>query len=167
MSNNFSYSRLTLGGLLIAITVIFQAAPLFFPGLGAFLSLLSTLPVAVAVAASGIRIGILVWAVSVILLQTINPLLSFILLFTTGPLGLSIGLSCHSRALYKNLIATTAILFVGMVFLIRLVGLGSFTYFMLPKYILAVIILVCCLVYSFLWIAFFKEFIKKLKLDQK
>jgi hypothetical protein len=82
--------RLVCGALLGTIAVIFQSAGIF-TGLGYILSMMTTGPIVLATLMS-VRIGYLTYVVTIILLAIIQPSELLIFPFTTGLLGLSLGI---------------------------------------------------------------------------
>ena len=89
-----------LGGIFVSIAVVFQAAPVFLPLVGQFLSPLSTLPIILA-AVFEIPLGIMVLFSSALLLFAISPQEAIIMLLTTGPLGIGIGALLYREG-YSN-----------------------------------------------------------------
>ena len=88
-----SYSKtikLVVGALLGSIAVIFQSAGIF-TGLGFILSMMSTGPLVLASLLS-IRIGVMTYVITVCLLAIFQPSEVLVFLFTTGLLGLSLGI---------------------------------------------------------------------------
>ncbi|MGX6444312.1 hypothetical protein ACWM35_13980 [Neobacillus sp. K501] len=93
ISNVDSYSktmRLVVGALLGSIAVIFQSAGIF-TGIGYVLSMMSTGPLVLASLMS-LRIGVMTYFVTLILLAMFQPSELLVFLFTTGLLGLSLGI---------------------------------------------------------------------------
>ena len=88
-----SYSKtikLVVGALLGSIAVIFQSAGIF-TGLGFILSMMSTGPLVLASLLS-LRIGVMTYVITVCLLAIFQPSEVLVFLFTTGLLGLSLGI---------------------------------------------------------------------------
>lgn len=88
-----SYSktmRLVVGALLGSITVILQSAGTF-AGIGYILSMMSTGPLVLASLLS-LRIGVLTYFATTFLLVMFQPSEVLVFLFTTGLLGLSLGI---------------------------------------------------------------------------
>lgn len=88
-----SYSktmRLVVGALLGSIAVILQSAGTF-AGIGYILSMMSTGPLVLASLLS-LRIGVLTYFVTTFLLAMFQPSEVLVFLFTTGLLGLSLGI---------------------------------------------------------------------------
>ena len=103
-----SYSRtnkLVGGALLGSLAVIFQSAGIF-TGLGFILSMMSTGPLVLASLLS-LRIGVMTYIITVCLLTIFQPSEVLVFLFTTGLLGLSlgIGLKYFKRSLFVILFA--------------------------------------------------------------
>nr|WP_309098695.1 hypothetical protein [Fredinandcohnia onubensis] len=88
-----SYSktmRLVVGALLGSVAVIFQSAGIF-TGIGYILSMMSTGPLVLASLMS-LRIGMMTYFVSAFLLAMLQPSELLVFVFTTGLLGLSLGI---------------------------------------------------------------------------
>lgn len=88
-----SYSktmRLVVGALLGSIAVIFQSAGIF-TGIGYILSMMSTGPLVLASLLS-LRMGVMTYFVTIFLLAMFQPSELLVFLFTTGLLGLSLGI---------------------------------------------------------------------------
>lgn len=88
-----SYSktmRLVVGALLGSIAVIFQSAGIF-TGIGYTLSMMSTGPLVIASLLS-LRIGVMTYFVTIFLLAMFQPSELLVFPFTTGLLGLSLGI---------------------------------------------------------------------------
>lgn len=82
--------RLVVGALLGSIAVIFQSAGVF-TGIGYILSMMSTGPLVLASLLS-LRIGVMTYFVTIFLLAIFQPSELLVFLFTTGLLGLSLGI---------------------------------------------------------------------------
>lgn len=90
---SLTYSKttlLTVGALLGSIAVIFQSAGIF-TGMGYILSMMSTGPLVLACLLS-LRIGVMTYVVSIFLLAILQPSELLVFVFTTGLLGLSLGI---------------------------------------------------------------------------
>ncbi|MBP0726999.1 hypothetical protein J5Y03_17715 [Bacillus sp. RG28] len=85
-------TRLVITALLSTFTTIFQSAGGFMPGIGFLISPLATLPIFLATYVS-IRQGILCFTLSVFLLFIIQPSELIIFPFTTGLLGIAMGVA--------------------------------------------------------------------------
>lgn len=100
-------TRLVIGALLSAIAFILQSAGVF-TGIGYLLSMMSTLPIVLATLLS-IRIGVMTYVITFCLLAMFQPSEIVIFLFTTGLLGLGmgIGLTYFKKSLW--IIASAAL----------------------------------------------------------
>ncbi len=98
-------TKLIIGALLGSLTVILQSAGIF-AGLGYVLSMMSTGPLVVACLLS-LKIGVMTYLVTSLLLVFIQPTELLVFLFTTGLLGLSlgIGLTYFKKRMYVVLFA--------------------------------------------------------------
>ncbi len=124
--NKMSISRfICIGGILTALAVLFQSAPIFLPAIGLFLSPLSTLPIAIA-AASNIPLGFTVFFSSVLILAIISMQELLILLFTTGLLGIVIGTLLFRKGILISILFSSITLFLGMTFLTYIVSIPAF-----------------------------------------
>lgn len=88
-----SYSktiRLVVGGLLGSIAVILQSAGIF-TGIGYILSMMSTGPIVLSSLMS-LRIGLMTYFLTAFLLAMLQPSELLVFSFTTGLLGLSLGI---------------------------------------------------------------------------
>ena len=93
LSNIEDYSktrRLVIGALLGSISVILQSAGIF-TGVGYILSMMTTGPIVLATLLS-VRIGCMTYFVTIILLALVQPSELLVFPFTTGLLGLSLGI---------------------------------------------------------------------------
>lgn len=90
-SGNYSHTmKLVFGALLSSIAFILQSAGVF-TGFGYILSMMSTLPIVLATLLS-FRIGVLTYLITVFLLAMFQPSELLIFTFTTGLLGISMGI---------------------------------------------------------------------------
>ncbi|WP_406652636.1 hypothetical protein [Bacillus cereus] len=85
-------NKLVLTALMSALATMFQAAGNLVPGIGLLISPFSTLPIFFAIFYS-IREGILSYILTIFLLFIIEPSELIIFPFTTGLLGLALGLA--------------------------------------------------------------------------
>ncbi|MBM7602886.1 hypothetical protein JOC75_000856 [Metabacillus crassostreae] len=83
-------TKLILGAVLASLACIFQSAGIFV-GIGYVLSILATLPIVVASVIS-LKIGFLTYMLTIFLLAITQPSELLIFPFTTGLLGLSLGI---------------------------------------------------------------------------
>lgn len=148
-----------IGGILTTIAAIFQSAPIFLPAIGMILSPFSTLPIALA-AYFNISLGITVLFSSFLILTFFSLQEAFILLFTTGLLGIMVGF-LYKKRLVVSILYTSIALFIGMILLTNIVGISAFGDFTrslsLPLTLL--IFILFSLIYTTVWVVFFKKFI--------
>ncbi|OQR56719.1 hypothetical protein [Bacillus sp. CDB3] len=85
-------SRLVITALLGSLATIFQSAGNLIPGIGLFISPFSTLPIFLAICYS-IREGVLSYILTIFLLFIIQPSELIVFPFTTGLLGIALGVS--------------------------------------------------------------------------
>ena len=114
-----------IGGLLTTIAVLFQAAPVFSPVVGLALSPLSTLPIAIA-AVFNISLGFTVFFSSALILAIVSVQETIILLFTTGLLGIVIGLLLYRKGIIISISFSSTTLSLGMLFLTYVAGIPAF-----------------------------------------
>lgn len=114
-----------IGGILTAVAVLFQSAPVFLPAIGLALSPLSTLPIAIA-AASNIALGFTVFLSSACILAIVSGQESIILLFTTGLLGIVIGTLLFRKGIMVSILFSSIALSFGMLFLTYIAGISAF-----------------------------------------
>ncbi len=84
--------KLVITALMSSLATIFQAAGNLIPGIGLFISPFATLPIFLAICYS-IREGILSYALTIFLLFIIQPSELFVFPFTTGLLGIALGVA--------------------------------------------------------------------------
>ncbi|PKJ54060.1 hypothetical protein [Bacillus sp. SN10] len=85
-------NKLVITALMSALAAMFQAAGNLIPGIGLFISPFATLPIFLAVCYS-IREGVLSYILTILLLFIIEPSELIVFPFTTGLLGIALGLS--------------------------------------------------------------------------
>jgi hypothetical protein len=99
---------------LCAVTALFQSAGGFLPGLGYLISPLATAPIVLAALIS-IRSGLTAYALSSLLLLLIQPSELIIFPFTTGLLGLALGVSiARSRNRIQVVLFSATALWAGI-----------------------------------------------------
>ncbi|EKN70664.1 hypothetical protein BABA_04454 [Neobacillus bataviensis LMG 21833] len=81
--------KLVLGSVLAAIAALFQSAGVFV-GIGYAFSILATLPIVLSAMIS-LRIGIMSYIITILLLTILQPSELFVFPFTTGLLGITLG----------------------------------------------------------------------------
>ncbi|MEM5011605.1 hypothetical protein WKH57_12840 [Niallia taxi] len=96
--------KLILGSIFACFAAIFQSAGGFFPGIGYLLSPLATAPILLYVMIS-VPFGAMVFFQAIILLFVLQPTELIVFPFTTGLLGLGIGLSFY---LFKSRLSIIA-----------------------------------------------------------
>lgn len=107
--------HISRGGILTALTVLLQSAPLYLPLIGLILSPLSTLSLAIASAFNPL-LGIIVFLSSGLLLLLISLEETLIFVFSTGILGLMLGLFNNKNRLVA-IIVSSLCLFIGLILL--------------------------------------------------
>lgn len=117
-----------IGGILTAVAVLFQSAPVFLPAIGLALSPLSTLPIAIA-AASNIALGFAVFFSSACILAIVSAQESIILIFTTGLLGIVIGTLIFRKGIMISILFSSIALSFGMIFITYIAGIPAFINF--------------------------------------
>ena len=117
-----------IGGLLTAIAVLFQSAPVFLSAIGLALSPLSTIPIAIA-AVLKISLGFTVFLSSALILTLISVQETLILLFTTGLLGILIGALIYRKGILFSILFSSLALTLGMIFLTYIISISSFVDF--------------------------------------
>lgn len=161
--------KLTITSILIVISTILQSAGGMIPGIGYFISPLATLPIMISVVIS-FRFGLMAYVLTNFLLFMIQPSELMIFPFTTGLLGLVIGMGFRllKKRLYmiilSSLVLTGGILTVlyGLKFPI----LGPLGTLLSPTTV--VLIYFFSLVYTWLWVEISRRLIKKIyKISKK
>lgn len=152
-----------IGGILTAVSVLFQSAPIFLPGVGLALSPLSTLPIAIA-SVVNISLGFTVFISSVLLLTIISAQEAIILLFTTGLLGIVIGSLLYRKGIIISILFSSLALSLGMIFLTYIAGISAFVEFtqLLSVPITILVYFIFSLIYTGIWNICFKKFINYL-----
>lgn len=159
--NYSNATKLVLGSLLAGIAAILQAAG-FFTGIGYAFSMLTTLPIVLASKLS-LRIGFMSYVITVFLLAIIQPSELFVFPFTTGLLGLSLGIAFK---LWKSWISITLTggfgLSIGIMFLLYVLrfpvlGPAVSSIFNLN---IALIIFLFSMFYSLIWMGISKRVFK-------
>lgn len=152
-----------IGAILVALTVIFQSAPVFLPSIGLALSPFSTLPIAIA-AVINISLGFLVFFVSVLILVIVSVEETIILLFTTGALGIVIGTLLYRKGIKISILVSSVALSLGMICLTYIIGISAFVD--LTRLISTPIIFLAYFSFSFIyaciWNICFKKFMNYL-----
>jgi hypothetical protein len=144
--------KLVFGSLLGAIAALLQAAGLF-SGIGYVFSMLATGPIILATIMS-IRVGLLTYVLTALLLLIIQPTEVLVFLFTTGILG--IGLGIGFKLLKRRLFVTAAgalTLALGIAVLLYLFQFPILGPSLIGELNMSVTagILAFCLLYSWVW----------------
>lgn len=153
---------LVISGLLAALAAVFQSAGGLFPGVGYLISPFSTLPIAVAACLSPVS-GFFAYITAIGLLFMLQPGELFIFPFTTGLLGLAIGISMKvlKRRLPVVLLSGTA-LFMGICFVAFVLRFPIFG----PSSAIGLstlsILISFSFFYSFLWAEISRFFIRRI-----
>lgn len=152
-----------IGAILVALTVIFQSAPVFLPSIGLVLSPFSTLPIAIA-AVINISLGFIVFFASVLILVIVSVEETIILLFTTGVLGIVIGTLLYRKGIKISILVSSVALSLGMICLTYIIGISAFVD--LTRLISTPIIFLAYFSFSFIyaciWNICFKKFMNYL-----
>jgi len=144
--------RLAVAALFGSIAFILQSAGIF-TGIGYILSMMSTAPLALAALLS-LRIGVMTYFVTTFLLAMLQPSELLVFLFTTGLLGLSlgIGLKYLKRSIFiipfSALCLTLGIIILLYVFQFAVLGPAVTSHFSI---LVALGIFVFFLLYSWIW----------------
>ncbi|PLS17069.1 hypothetical protein CVD28_13510 [Bacillus sp. M6-12] len=121
-------TKLILTAVLSSFAAIFQSAGGYMPGIGFFVSAMTTLPLFLAAIVS-VRHGFLSYFVTILLLLFIQPSELIIFSFTTGILGLVLGFSINkliTRTLVVFLAGATLFMgIIAIIFIFRFPLLGS------------------------------------------
>lgn len=121
-------TKLILTAVLSSFATIFQSAGGYMPGIGFFVSAMTTLPIFLATIVS-VRHGFLSYFATILLLLFIQPSELIIFPFTTGILGLVLGVSFYkSKTRFFVVFLAGATLFMGIIailFIFRFPVLGS------------------------------------------
>lgn len=144
--------KIIIGSIFACIAVILQALAGFLPGIGYFFSPLATAPIMLCSMFS-IPYGLMSYFLTIMLLFIIQPTELIIFPFTTGLLGLGIGVSFYFFRKRLSIIATGAVLLMlgimSLLFIFRFPILGpsvsfSFSFFTI-SFLLA-------FMYSWVWV---------------
>lgn len=152
-----------MGGAFTAITVLLQAAPVFLPAIGMVVSPFSTLPVAIA-AGINIYLGIAVLTASVLLLFFVSLQEAVILLFTTGMLGVFLGIFLERKGMICSVVTSSIALTGGILALIYIVAIPSFEK-LTECYSFPAVTLFCfgfSVLYAGIWSFCLRKFMKRL-----
>lgn len=143
---------ISIGGILTAIAVLLQSAPVFLPAIGLALSPLSTIPIAIA-AIFNISLGFSVFLSSALILTIISVQETIILIFTTGLLGILVGSLLYRKGILTSILFSSIALSLGMMFLTYIISISAFTDLThsLSMPLTYLIFLLFSLIYSSIW----------------
>lgn len=157
--------RMVYTALLSGFSAIFQSAGGFFPGIGYLISPLATAPILLCTVFLP-SFGFFAYLLTILLLLILQPSELIIFPFTTGILGIAIGVAIHllnkswSIILYGaiGLTAGICLLLYGLKFPV----LGPTISYTISIPVIGGIF-ACSLLYSFLWLFISKLILKKFK----
>lgn len=154
----------SIGGMLTALTVLFQATPVILPTLGLAVSPLSTLPVAIA-AYFNPFLGVSIFLSSALLLLLISVQEALILLFSTGLLGITIGARFYKKGIRISTLFSGISLSFGMIFLTYIAGIPAFNELAgsFSTTVTFFIFFLFSIAYSALWNIGFQKFVNYLR----
>ncbi|MTI85850.1 MAG: hypothetical protein FH756_18625 [Firmicutes bacterium] len=110
--------EMVLAAQLCVLAAILQSAGGFFPGVGYLVSAMSTVPVVIASVFS-LRCGIKTYLLACVLLFFLQPAELIIFAFTTGPLGIGLGVAFLTlRKRPSVYVITSLFLFAGIILLL-------------------------------------------------
>jgi len=157
--------RIVYISLLSSISAIFQSAGGFFPGIGYLISPLATAPILLCTIFS-LSFGFFAYLLTLMLLLILQPSELIIFPFTTGILGIGIGVAIHHLKNSWSIILSGAIgLAAGICLLLyglKFPVLGSAVSYSISFPVIGGIF-VFSLFYSFLWLLISKLILKKFK----
>ena len=146
-------TKLILTAILGSFAAIFQSAGGYAPGIGFFVSAMTTIPIFLATIVS-VKYGFLSYFVTILLLVFIQPSELLIFSFTTGVLGLALGVSFYKlKTRFMVVVWAGATLMMGIltilfIFRFPVLGPGMGTSFHFSLLLLVGIF--CCL---YAWVA--------------
>lgn len=146
-------TKLILTAILSTFAAIFQSAGGYMPGIGFFLSTMTTLPIFLATSVS-VRHGFLSYLVTILLLLLIQPSELIIFPFTTGILGVAIGFSIYRlETKFWVVICSGASLFMGIILLLFVFRFPVLGPGVDPSFHLLSLILIAFFSITYAWIA--------------
>jgi hypothetical protein len=156
-------SFISLGGILSAITVILQSAPILLPAIGLAISPFSTLPVALATIIN-IYLGVGVLFSSGLILIAVSLQEAVILIFATGLLGLVLGVLLYRKGLFLTIGVSLISLMTGLLILTFIVVIPGFVEFTssLSIFTTLIIYFILSLFYVSIWVVCLRRFINYL-----
>ncbi len=165
--NNREWKRprnLTVGALLAALAVGFQASPLYLPFVGISFSSLSTLPIALAGYMEGMT-GFLAYLVTGLMMITLSVPQALIFFLTSGLLGLCLGILMRRRVPFLVVVGLSALLLsLGILILGSLLGIPVLPWLTGAKRALLIpVTLFLTLLYSAVWVPVLAAVIVRIK----
>lgn len=169
----FGYSKkLVLTAILSALAAILQSTGNLLPGIGYFLSPFATAPILICTIVS-IPFGIQSYVLTFLLLVMIQPGESFVFPFTTGLVGLGIGVSIILLKRRIGIIVFTSLILMGgicfLLYIVRFPVLGPFVKTSISFKRIR-FIYTFSFVYSWIWVelswVFFKKWYKLMRLNR-
>ncbi|MCM3719539.1 hypothetical protein [Fictibacillus phosphorivorans] len=156
--------QLMIASILSSLATLFQTAGGAFPVVGYFVSPFATAPIMICTIFSK-SLGMVAYMVTIFLLMILMPSELIVFPFTTGLLGLGIGLASHFYEKKINIILSGALfLFIGIIFLLYgvqfpVLGPPISQSFHFPT---VVFILLFSFIYSWIWVGISFAFLKRL-----
>lgn len=157
--------RMVYTAFLSSFSAIFQASGGFFPGIGYLISPLATAPILLCTIFSPV-LGFFSYLLTILLLLILQPSELFVFPFTTGLLGMAIGVAIHQLRSNWVIISYGAIsLIAGICFLLYVLKFPVLGPTISHSISIPVIggILLFSLVYSLVWLFISKLLVKKFK----
>lgn len=158
--------QFVLTALFGAIAALFQSAGGFLPGIGYLISPLATAPIVVAFLVS-YRSGVMAYCLTILLLFLIQPSEIFAFPFTTGILGMGLGIGFRLFRRRINIILTgAAFLISGIVVLLYVLKFPVFGPAVSSSFHFSVCTIVTgfSLLYSWVWMEISCQCLKRLHL---
>lgn len=157
--------KITLVSIFACIAALLQAAGGFLPGIGFFLSPLATAPILLS-AMFSITLGIRSYLLTIMLLFILQPSELIVFPFTTGLVGLGIGLAFSFYKKRLSVIASGAVLLTlgvtSLLFIFHFPVLGP-TVSDAFSYPITICIFLVAFLYSWFWVEITFVMFKRLK----
>lgn len=158
--------QLILAAILSAIAAILQSAGGFLPIVGLLISPFATLPI-LLITINSILYGMLSYFTTIILIMVMQPTELFIFPFTTGLLGLAIGVGVNLKKRTISIVTLSGlILFLGILLLtyvIKFPILGP-SVSAIMDWRMVLILISFCWLYVYIWVLFTRFLMKRVKL---
>ncbi|BBF41721.1 hypothetical protein lbkm_0401 [Lachnospiraceae bacterium KM106-2] len=154
--------RIAIMGLFMALSVLFQCSPVFYPAVGLILSPLSSLPISMGCilfpqGAPAMIIG------TSLLVSFISMEEAMIFALATGVVGIAVSMVIISKkAIIKSIWVPGLSLYTGILTLTYIIGVPGMKDFFSDIGIVEtnLIVLIFSMIYSYLWIMIIKFFLK-------